>query len=118
MNVLEKDALETLIKTRRPASILTTEEWPIWVFNFAPIVLIMGILAAYHPGDYLPRRLTGVRLKGNELVAMDVLRDEENVGASTMKNGWIIGRPKVVEDDEVVMKDDVFERRMSVGYAR
>lgn len=118
MNVLEKDALESLIKSRRPSSILTTEEWPVWVFNFAPTILIFGIMAAYHPGDYLPRRLTGLRLKGNELVAMDILRDEENVGAATMKNGWIIGRPRPVGDDDENMKGDVFERRMSVGYAR
>ncbi|KAH6695123.1 hypothetical protein F5X68DRAFT_227120 [Plectosphaerella plurivora] len=118
MNVLEKDALESLIKNRRPSSILTTEEWPVWVFNFAPTILIFGVMAAYHPGDYLPRRLTGLRLKGNELVAMDVLRDEENVGAATMKNGWIIGRPRPVGDDDENMKGDVFERKMSVGYAR
>lgn len=117
MNLLEKDALETLINTRRPSSIITTEEWPSWVFNFLPTLLIMGILAAYHPGTYLPRRLTALRLKGNELVAMDAIRDEDNVGATTMKNGWIIGRPRVVSVKEV-MKDDVFEREVSVGYAR
>ncbi|KAM0331451.1 hypothetical protein ACHAQA_003127 [Verticillium albo-atrum] len=126
MNVLEKDALETLKASRRPGSILTTEEWPTWVFNFLPTLLIISIMAVYHPGYYLPKRLTGLRLKGKELVTMEMIRDEEDPGGpggSTAKNGWIISKPTAVsldKEDVIEMNVQMYERTgpLPVGYVR
>lgn len=99
MNVLEKDALETLIATRMPGSILTTSEWPAWTFQFAPMLLIIIIMAAYHPGYYLPRRLMGLRFKGKELKCMDAMRGDD-VEALTPKI-WVISKSMpVVEEKE------------------
>ncbi|KAG7138214.1 hypothetical protein HYQ45_004636 [Verticillium longisporum] len=122
MNVLEKDALETLKSTRRPGSIIITEEWPTWVFNFLPTLLVLSIMAVYHPGYYLPKRLTGARLKGKELESMEMIRDEDSIGVVTVKNGWVISSPKVMteKDIEIGVSMQRYERAggVPVAYAR
>ncbi|CRJ90872.1 hypothetical protein BN1723_008487 [Verticillium longisporum] len=122
MNVLEKDALETLMSTRRPGSIITTEEWPSWVFNFLPTLLVLSIMAVYHPGYYLPKRLTGGRLKGKELESMEMIRDEESIDVASVKNGWVISSPKVMteKDIEIGVSMQRYERAggVPVAYAR
>ncbi|EEY21823.1 predicted protein [Verticillium alfalfae VaMs.102] len=122
MNVLEKDALETLKSTRRPGSIVTTEEWPTWVFNFLPTLLVLSIMAVYHPGYYLPKRLTGARLRGRELESMEMIRDEESIGVATVKNGWVISSPKVMTEKEIEIgvSMQTYERAggVPVAYAR
>ncbi|KAM0590506.1 hypothetical protein D7B24_003525 [Verticillium nonalfalfae] len=122
MNVLEKDALETLKSTRRPGSIITTEEWPTWVFNFLPTLLVLSIMAVYHPGYYLPKRLTGARLRGRELESMEMIRDEESIGVATVKNGWVISSPKVMTEKEIEIgvSMQTYERAggVPVAYAR
>ncbi|KAM0272618.1 hypothetical protein ACHAQH_008609 [Verticillium albo-atrum] len=105
MNVLEKDALDTLKATRRPGSIVTSEEWPTWVFSFLPTLLVLSIMAVYHPGYYLPKRLTGTRLKGKELETMEMIRDEENPGVTIIKNGWIISSPRAVEKEQEIGRE-------------
>ncbi|KAG7131135.1 hypothetical protein HYQ45_010183 [Verticillium longisporum] len=122
MNVLEKDALETLMSTRRPGSIITTEEWPSWVFNFLPTLLVLSIMAVYHPGYYLPKRLTGGRLKGKELESMEMIRDEESIDVASVKNGWVISSPKVMTEKEIEIgvSMQTYERAggVPVAYAR
>ncbi|CRK38315.1 hypothetical protein BN1708_007705 [Verticillium longisporum] len=122
MNVLEKDALETLKSTRRPGSIIITEEWPTWVFNFLPTLLVLSIMAVYHPGYYLPKRLTGARLKGKELESMEMIRDEDSIGVVTVKNGWVISSPKVMTEKEIEIgvSMQTYERAggVPVAYAR
>src|SRR4051812_14653880 len=90
MQVLEKDALQALIDTQMPISIITTEEWPVWAFDYLPNFAILVILAVYHPGFYLPRRLTGFSLKTKGLLQEAKTRKLEEMGVTASSNGWII----------------------------
>jgi hypothetical protein len=84
--VLDKYATGVL-KSLRPGeavgrvSIVVTEEWPAYAFNYLPITGILVIMAAYHPGFYLPRRLIGVRLRAKRLLK----EDEEKMRSATRK---------------------------------
>lgn len=55
----------------RKVSIVATREWPDYVFSYLPIAGILLIMAVYHPGLYLPRRLLGVRLRAKALMQKD-----------------------------------------------
>lgn len=58
-------------ETKNKLSLLSTVEWPVYVFEYLPIAAIMGIMGLYHPGFYLPRRLTGFRLRAKGLIQED-----------------------------------------------
>ncbi|KAK3393978.1 hypothetical protein B0H63DRAFT_531928 [Podospora didyma] len=80
--VLERDvtALLTAVPPPDPMSlpIMATEEWPVYVFDFLLIAVILLAMAVYHPGLYFPRRLTGFRLQTKALVR----EEEEGMGGS------------------------------------
>ncbi|KAH8883286.1 hypothetical protein GQ53DRAFT_699471 [Thozetella sp. PMI_491] len=95
--VLQKDALLALQTTGRPISIVTTEEWPDYVFNILPTILILALQAVWHPGLYLPKRLMGFSLKRKQL-----LKDEATKGGgSPASNGWIISAPSPVTSEKM-----------------
>ncbi|KAK0716901.1 hypothetical protein B0T26DRAFT_647724 [Lasiosphaeria miniovina] len=78
--VLERDAAASL-QADPPLEagalpLLATEEWPIYAFDYLPIAAILVVMAVYYPGLYLPRRLTGFRLRTVALVREE---EEENL---------------------------------------
>ncbi|GAB1311503.1 hypothetical protein MFIFM68171_01713 [Madurella fahalii] len=77
--VFSKDAVTLLrflpaSEARERLSVVVTEEWPEYLLYYIPAAGILLLMAIYHPGFYLPRRLTGMRLRTKEL-----LRDEERL---------------------------------------
>ncbi|KAK0664489.1 hypothetical protein QBC41DRAFT_233784 [Cercophora samala] len=69
------------------SEIVAMSEWPEYVFQHLPIVLILVLLAVYHPGDYLPRRLTGWRLKTKRLLREERMREDvENLKVLARKD--------------------------------
>ncbi|KAK4174169.1 hypothetical protein QBC36DRAFT_358152 [Triangularia setosa] len=78
-------------------------EWPVYVFQHLPIALMLVLLAVYHPGDYLPRRLTGWRLKTKRLLREERMREDvENLKVLARKDS----KSSSVQDSEL----DCFER--------
>ncbi|CAE7201213.1 hypothetical protein PTNB73_05943 [Pyrenophora teres f. teres] len=41
---------------------LQSHEWCFWVFDAAPVLLVLAVFAVWHPGRYLPRSYTGFAL--------------------------------------------------------
>ncbi|KAK4197134.1 hypothetical protein QBC40DRAFT_342202 [Triangularia verruculosa] len=79
------------------------EEWPVYVFQHLPIVVILVLLAVYHPGDYLPKRLTGWRLKTKRLLREERMREDvENLKVLSRQGS----KSSSVESGEL----DCFER--------
>ncbi|ORY70324.1 uncharacterized protein BCR38DRAFT_503678 [Pseudomassariella vexata] len=83
MQVLEKDALQSLITTHRPTPTITTEEWPLWVFDFLPLFAVLAITASYYPGSYFPKRLVGFRLNTKGLLKDEMDRKTASPTAAT-----------------------------------
>ncbi|KAK0737361.1 hypothetical protein B0T21DRAFT_383349 [Apiosordaria backusii] len=78
-------------------------EWPVYVFQHLPIALILVLLAIYHPGDYLPRRLTGWRLNTKRLLREEKMREDvESLRVLTRKDS----KSSSVQGSEL----DCFER--------
>jgi hypothetical protein len=51
---------------------LQHHEWCFWVFDAAPIMLVLIVFAIWHPGHYLPRSYTGLALdKGRAMKEKD-----------------------------------------------
>lgn len=44
---------------------LRDHEWCFWVFDAAPVMLVLLVFAIWHPGRYLPRTYTGLALNKN-----------------------------------------------------
>jgi hypothetical protein len=121
MQVLEKDATQALIAMQLPTSIVSTEEWPTYVFDFLPSFAIITILGFYHPGYYLPRSLMGFRLNSRALLKAERKRIDEDEGVTRLSNGMAIGRPNLVASDfEKGGGMDVYARAIDspIGYAR
>jgi hypothetical protein len=47
---------------------LQSHEWCFWVFDAAPILAVVVVFAVWHPGRYLPRSYTGLRLNKGRAV--------------------------------------------------
>ncbi|RMZ72651.1 RTA1 domain [Pyrenophora seminiperda CCB06] len=47
---------------------LQTHEWCFWVFDAAPILLVLAVFAIWHPGRYLPRTYTRLALNKTRAV--------------------------------------------------
>jgi hypothetical protein len=97
---MEKDAITALTTTFRPTPVVTTDEWPFYVFDILPNLLIFTILAVYHPGFYLPRRLTGFRLKSFALLKEEKEKAAERGSSSQASNGWTISSPRLVDPEK------------------
>lgn len=51
---------------------LQSHEWCFWTFDAVPIMLVLVIFAIWHPGRFLPRTYTGLRLdKGRAMKEKD-----------------------------------------------
>jgi hypothetical protein len=51
---------------------LTKHEWCFWAFDAVPILLVLIVFALWHPGRYLPRSYTGLKLdKGRAMKEKD-----------------------------------------------
>lgn len=78
-------------------------EWPVYVFQHLPILLILVLMAVYHPGAYLPRRLTGWRLNTKKLLREERMREDvENLKVLARKDS----KASSVQGSEL----DCFER--------
>ncbi|CAP67708.1 uncharacterized protein PODANS_1_15980 [Podospora anserina S mat+] len=78
-------------------------EWPVYVFQHLPILLILVLMAVYHPGAYLPRRLTGWRLNTKKLLREERMREDvENLKVLARKDSKALS----VQGSEL----DCFER--------
>ncbi|KAH8901274.1 hypothetical protein GQ53DRAFT_631306 [Thozetella sp. PMI_491] len=118
MLVLEKDAQDSLLTTFKVSSIVTTDEWTLYVFDTLPQALILIILAIHHPGFYLPKRLLGFRLKTQALA-----KEKKARPGSPASNGWIISSPTPIDMEKAttsstyleVMGADMYK---TVGYAK
>ncbi|KAK4231001.1 hypothetical protein QBC38DRAFT_355601 [Podospora fimiseda] len=53
------------------ASLMSTTEWPVYTFEYLPVAAIMVIMGMFYPGCYLPKRLTGFRLRVKGLIKED-----------------------------------------------
>ncbi|KAK3991240.1 hypothetical protein QBC44DRAFT_263358, partial [Cladorrhinum sp. PSN332] len=53
--------------TEEKPSLTSTAEWPVYAFEYLPAAAIMAIMSTVYPGRYLPKRLTGFRLRAKEL---------------------------------------------------
>ncbi|KAK4170542.1 hypothetical protein QBC43DRAFT_191249, partial [Cladorrhinum sp. PSN259] len=62
--------LDSRHRDERP-SLMSTTEWPVYAFEYLPAAAIMVIMGVYYPGSYLPRRLTGFRLRAKLLIQED-----------------------------------------------
>lgn len=123
MQVLERDATQALIARQAPTSIVSTEEWPTYVFDFLPSFGIIVILGFYHPGYYLPRSLMGFRLNSRALLKAEQRRMEEEGGLSRLSNGMVIGRPTPMpSDDEKGGGMNIYAKAIDspvyIGYAK
>jgi hypothetical protein len=51
---------------------LQSHEWCFWTFDALPILAVLVVFAAWHPGRYLPRSYTGLALdKGRAMKEKD-----------------------------------------------
>jgi hypothetical protein len=59
---------------------LQHHEWCFWVFDAAPIMLVLIVFAVWHPGCYLPRSYTGFALdKGRAMKEKDEISSMNGV---------------------------------------
>ncbi len=99
--VLEKDALIALETTFMPISIVTTEEWPVYVFDILPSILILAIQAVWYPGFYFPKRLVGFALKRKRLIEEENRQLRRSQDTSPASKGWIISAPSPASSEKM-----------------
>ncbi|KAF2129543.1 hypothetical protein P153DRAFT_340500 [Dothidotthia symphoricarpi CBS 119687] len=65
---------------------LQSHEWCFWVFDALPILTVLVVFAAWHPGHYLPRSYTGLALdKGRAVKEKDEITSMIGTGAQDVE---------------------------------